>query len=314
MGQQNFSFSPEIFSSRQKRFFILLILIIAFCVLTVLDGFYTVGEQEQAVITMFGNILRTDTAGLYFKLPYIQRVQIVDMTTHGTGIGYETDKTFRNVVKEDESVMITSDFNFVNIDFYLEYKVSDPVAYLYNADNPEAILRNMLLACIRGIVSDYPVDEVITTGKNQIQVSVRERLTEMLEKSNIGLQCVNLTVQDAEPPTEKIIQAFKEVETARQARETMINSARKYQSEQIPEAEAKADQIIQRAEAVKSARIAEANGQAARFNSMYEEYKSYPLITKQRLFYETVETILPDAKVIITNGTQSQNLLPLDKF
>ena len=300
-------------NNKSQRFLILLGIVIAFAVLTFLDGFYTVGEQEQAVITMFGNIVRTDTAGLYFKIPYLQRVQIVDMTTHGTGIGYETDKSFRNVSKEDESVMITSDFNFVNIDFYLEYKVSDPVAYLYNSESPELILRNMLLSCIRGTVADYPVDEVITTGKNQIQVSVREKLTEMLRESNIGLQCVNLTVQDAEPPTEKIIQAFKEVETARQARETVINSAKKYRSEQIPKAEAEADKIIQEAEAIKSARIAEATGQTARFNNMYEEYKTYPLITKQRLFYETIEEILPNSKVIITDGN-SEKLMPLDKF
>ena len=298
---------------RQQKLFIPAIIIAIFAVLVSFDGFYTVGEQEQAVITMFGNIIRTDTAGLYFKLPFIQSVHIVDMTTHGTGIGYETDKSFRNVTREDESVMITSDFNFVNIDFYLEYKVSDPVAYLYNSDNPEAILRNMLLSCIRSVVSDYPVDEVITTAKSQIQLSVREKLTEMLEHSNIGLQCVNLTVQDAEPPTEKIIQAFKEVETARQARETMINAAKKYQSEQIPAAEAKADQVIQKAEAVKSARIAEANGQAARFRNMYEEYRAYPLITRQRLFYEAMEEILPNAKIIITDGNTSK-LMPLDKF
>ena len=298
---------------RKDKLFAPIVIVLIVAIAVGFDGFYTVGEQEQAVITMFGNIIRTDTAGLYFKLPFFQRVHIVDMTTHGTGIGYETDKTFRNVTKEDESVMITSDFNFVNIDFYLEYKVSDPVAYLYNSDNPEAILRNMLLACIRSTVADYPVDEVITTAKNQIQTSVREKLTDMLSASNIGLQCVNLTVQDAEPPTDKIIQAFKEVETARQARETMINAAKKYQSEQLPAAEAKADQIIQKAEAVKSARIAEAKGQAARFSSIFDEYKAYPLITKQRLFYEAIEEILPNAKVIITDG-DSQKLLPVDKF
>lgn len=298
---------------RHRKLIIPAVIVVALAAFTALDGTYIVGEQEQAVITMFGTIVRTDSAGLYFKLPFIQRVHIVDMTTHGTGIGYKTERDFRNTTIEDESVMITSDFNFVNIDFYLEYKASDPVAYLYNSDNPENILRNMLLACIRSTVSDYPVDEVITTGKSQIQTEVRDKLTAMLRESNIGLQCVNLTVQDAEPPTEKIIQAFKEVETARQARETMINSARKYQSEQIPSAEAQADQIIQKAEAVKSARIAEAKGQASRFISMFEEYKAYPLITKQRLFYETLEDILPGAKVIITDG-DTQNLMPVDKF
>ena len=299
---------------RQQKFLRSAIIVIAFVALVVLNGFYTVGEQEQAVVTMFGNVIRTDTAGLYFKLPFIQRVHFVDMTTHGNSIGYNTDKrTGRNAANEEESLMITSDFNFVNIDFYLEYKVSDPVAYLYNSDIPEFILRNMLLSCIRGVVSDYPVDEVITTGKSQIQASVRERLTDMLTKSNIGLQCVNLTVQDAEPPTDKIIQAFKEVETARQARETMINSAKKYQSEQLPLAEAKADQVIQKAEALRTARIAEANGQAARFSRMYEEYKAYPLITKQRLFYEAIEEILPGAKLIITDG-KTEKLMPLEKF
>lgn len=298
---------------RNEKFITLLIIVFLAVAATGFDGFYTVGEQEQAVITMFGSIVRTDTAGLYFKLPFIQKVRIVDMTTHGTGIGYDTDKKGRTLNREDESVMITSDFNFVNIDFYLEYKVSDPVAYLYNSDNPEAILRNMLLSCIRSTVADYPVDEVITTAKNEIQTSVRSKLTDMLSTSGIGLQCVNLTVQDAEPPTDKIIQAFKEVETARQARETMINAAKKYQSEQLPAAEAKADQVIRKAEAVKSARIAEAKGQAARFNNIFDEYKAYPLITKQRLYYEALEDILPDAKVIITDG-DSQKLLPVDKF
>ena len=298
---------------KHEKFLAVVIVALILVIAIGFDGFYTVGEQEQAVITMFGNIVRTDTAGLYFKLPFIQRVHIVDMTTHGSSIGYDTDKKGRTSAREDESVMITSDFNFVNIDFYLEYKVSDPVAYLYNSDNPELILRNMLLSCIRSTVADYPVDEVITTAKSQIQTSVRDKLTEMLVQSNIGLQCVNLTVQDAEPPTDKIIQAFKEVETARQARETMINAAKKYQSEQIPAAGAKADQIIQKAEAVKSARIAEAKGQTSRFVNMFEEYKAYPLITKQRLFYETLEEVLPSAKIIITDG-DSQKLLPVDKF
>ena len=298
---------------RNEKFLVPIVIAVIAAAAIGFDGFYTVGEQEQAVITMFGSIVRTDTAGLYFKLPFIQSVNIVDMTTHGAGIGYSTDTKGRSVNREDESMMITSDFNFVNIDFYLEYKVSDPVAYLYNSDNPELILRNMLLACIRSTVADYPVDEVITTAKGEIQTTVREKLTAMLTASSIGLQCVTLTVQDAEPPTDKIIQAFKEVETARQARETMINSAKKYQSEQIPAADAKADQVIQKAQAVKSARIAEAKGQAARFSNMFDEYKAYPLITKQRLFYETIEQILPDAKVIITDGA-SQKLLPVDKF
>ncbi|MBQ4419023.1 MAG: FtsH protease activity modulator HflK, partial [Synergistaceae bacterium] len=296
-----------------NKYLIIFIIIVLAIASTILDGFYTVGEQEQAVITMFGNIVRTDTAGLYFKIPWLQKCYIVDMTTHGTGIGYRTDKQGRNITLDSEGIMITSDFNLVNVDFYLEYKVSDPIAYLYQAEQPENILRNMILACIRDTVVNFTVDDVITTGKSQIQAEVKDKLAKMLSEYNIGLQCVNLTVQDAAPPTREIVQAFKEVETAKQSKETTINGAKKYQSEQLPLAEAKADQIIQKAEAVKQSRISEAQGQAARFNNIYNEYQAFPLITKQRLFYETLEEILPNMKVIITDG-KTQNLMPLNKF
>ncbi|MBQ3376910.1 MAG: FtsH protease activity modulator HflK [Synergistaceae bacterium] len=296
-----------------NKYLIIFIIIVLAIASTILDGFYTVGEQEQAVITMFGNIVRTDTAGLYFKIPWLQKCYIVDMTTHGTGIGYRTDKQGRNITLDSEGIMITSDFNLVNVDFYLEYKVSDPIAYLYQAEQPENILRNMILACIRDTVVNFTVDDVITTGKSQIQSEVKDKLAKMLSEYNIGLQCVNLTVQDAAPPTREIVQAFKEVETAKQSKETTINGAKKYQSEQLPLAEAKADQIIQKAEAVKQSRISEAQGQAARFNNIYNEYQAFPLITKQRLFYETLEEILPNMKVIITDG-KTQNLMPLNKF
>ena len=296
-----------------NRYFILFVVIVLAVAATILDGFYIVGEQEQAVITMFGNIVRTDTAGLYFKIPYLQKCQIVDMTTHGTGIGYAVASNGQNITIDDEGIMITSDFNLVNVDFYLEYKVSDPIAYLYQTSAPEDILRNMVLACIRSTVVNFTVDDVITTGKSQIQTEVKDALTAMLQEYHVGLQCVNLTVQDAAPPTAEIVQAFKEVETAKQSKETTINVAKKYQSEQLPLAEAQADQILQRAEAVKQARIAEAQGQAARFSNMYNEYQAYPLITRQRLLNEAMEETLPGLKVIITDG-KTQQLMPLEKF
>ncbi len=275
-------------------------------------AFYNVGEQEQAVLTMFGQIVRTDTAGLYFKVPLLQQVHKVDMTTHGIGIGYQVEGG-QNISVEEEGVMITSDFNFVDIDFYLEYKVSDPVAYLYNTMEPEITMKNMALACIRSTVINYPVDEVITTAKGQIQAEVKEKLQEELTRQEVGLTVVNVSVQDAEPPTPEIVQAFKEVETAKQGKETAVNNAKKYQNEQIPRAEANADKITQQAEADKQARIAEAEGQAERFDRMYAEYQKYPLITKQRMFYEAMEEVLPGVKVIITDGN-TQELLPIESF
>ncbi len=290
-----------------------LIVIAIIFLFTLLNGsFYSVKEQEQAILTMFGKVVRVDTAGLYFKVPYIQQVHLIDMTTHGIGIGY-TIQDGQNITVEDEGIMITSDFNFVDIDFYLEYKVSDPVAAYYNSEDPDLIMKNMALACIRDTVVNYPVDDVITTAKGQIQSEVKERLQTELSDKNIGMMVVNISVQDAEPPTQEIVTAFKSVETAKQGKETAINNAKKYQSEELPKAEAEADKIIQDAEAAKQARIAEAEGQVARFNEMYEQYKLQPYITKKRLFYETMEELLPDLKVIITDGNTEQ-MLPLDSF
>jgi membrane protease subunit HflK len=292
---------------------VVLIVIVALFALTIVNGsFYSVKEQEQAILTMFGKVVRVDTAGLYFKIPYIQQVHLVDMTTHGIGIGYVL-KDGQNITVDDEGIMITSDFNFVDIDFYLEYKVSDPVAAYYNSEDPEMIMKNMALASIRNTVVNYPVDDVITTAKGQIQAEVKERLATELAEKNIGMSVVNISVQDAEPPTEEIVQAFKSVETAKQGKETAVNNAKKYQSEELPKAEAAADKILQDAEAAKQARIAEAEGQVARFNEMYEQYKLQPYITKKRLFYETMEELLPDLKVIITDGN-TQQMLPLDSF
>ncbi len=287
------------------------IVLVLFMIIT--SSFYRVTEQENAVVTMFGQVIRTDSAGLYFKIPFIQKVQIVDITTHGTGIGYVVSETGQNIDDDSNSVMITSDFNLLDIDFYLEYKVSDPVAYLYNSNAPETILKNIALSSIRSTVVNYTVDEAMTTGKGQIQAEVKEAMVKELNERNIGLQVVNITVQDSEPPTEEIIQAFKAVETAKQGADTAKNNALQYQNEKLPEAEAEADRILQNAEAQKAARIAEAEGQVARFNQMYEQYKLYPLITKKRMFYETMEDILPELKVIITDG-ETQTMYPIESF
>ena len=304
--------SGEKFRKKVKLLVPVALLAVLIC-LVVYSGMYNIKEQQQGVVTMFGKVVRTDTAGLHFKLPLIQRVHKVDMTTHGTGIGYIVSPTGQNIANTSDGIMITSDFNLINIDFYLEYRVSDPVAYLYHSKEPEAILKNIALASIRSTVVNYTVDEAMTTGKSAIQAEVKAKMVEELAEQDIGLQVVNITIQDAEPPTAEIIQAFKSVETAKQGAETKINQARKYQSEQIPAAEAAADRIIQSAEAQKAARIAEAEGQVARFAKMYEEYANNPDITRQRLYYEALEKVLPGIKIYITDGS-TQTMLPLEPF
>lgn len=281
------------------------------------SGLYRVSEQEQAVVTRLGKVQDVKTAGMYFKIPIIDTVQKVRTTTYGIPIGYITNESYGESGYAEsipeQSLMITSDFNFVNTDFYIEYRVSDPVSYLYNSSEPEAILENLAQAAIRTVVSNYNVDDVMTTSKNKVQSDVRDSLVSALTNANIGLEVVNVSIQDVEPPTKDVMSAFKAVENAKQGSETSINNANKYKSEQLPAAEANADKIVKAAEAKKEARIAEAEGQVARFNAMYDQYRLNPLITKQRMFYEAMEDILPDLKVIIDDGG-TQTMLPLESF
>ena len=283
----------------------IIVLVIAVAIIA-FRSIYFISEQKNGVVTQFGKVVRVDTAGMHFKAPW-QSLQTVDITTHGTGIGYYV-KDGQNIASEEDGIMITSDFNLLNIDFYMEYKVSDPVAYLYNSKTPEEILENIALANIRTVVSNYTVDEAMTTAKGLIEQEVKEAMIKSLEDTNIGLSVQNITIQDSEPPTEDIIAAFKAVETAKQGADTAKNNALQYKNEQIPKAEAKADKIVQNATAAKEARIAEATGEASKFNKMYEQYSMYPEITKKRMFFEKVEEILPNTRVIITDG-QSKIIL-----
>lgn len=293
--------------------FVVLGVVIAF---TVFSSIYSVSEQEQAVITQFGKVVGVEGAGLHFKVPFIQESTRVNTTTQGMPIGYEESGT--NDPNEDlsdysDSMMITKDFNFVNIDFYLEYKVVNPEVYLFNTDEPLDTLRNLTKASIRSTISKYLVDEVMTTAKGKIQAEVKDRLIAEMQKVDLGIEVVNVSIQDAEPPTAEVVQAFKAVETAKQGAETAINNANKYQSEKLPSANADADKIIKEAEAYKENRIAEAEGQVARFSDTYKEYKKFPLITKKRMFYEALEEVLPNLDVVITDG-KTQSIYPVDKF
>ena len=278
--------------------------------LLVLNATYQIREQEQAVLITLGQAQAVTSPGLHFKIPFIQQVRKVNTTIQGLSIGYDSAT---NESITSDSLMITSDFNFVNVDFYVEYRYSDPVKAVYASKNPVDILKNISQSCIRTVIGSYPVDDVLTTGKNEIQAAIREMIVDRLEEQDIGIQLVNITIQDSEPPTVEVMEAFKAVETAKQGKETALNNANKYRNEQLPQAQAKADGIIKDAEAAKTERINEATAQVARFNAMYEEYIKNPTVTKQRMFYETMEEVLPSLKVIITDGG-TQTLFPLESF
>jgi membrane protease subunit HflK len=252
------------------------------------------------VIATFGTPNVVEDSGLHFKIPFVQTLRKVDMSVRGMPIGYTPGD---NQTIENESLMITKDFNFVSVDFYIEWQVVDAVAYTYAAQDPELVLKTLAMSYIRDTIGSYNIDEVLTTGKAQIQSEIKTKLAERLEKEKIGVAIRSVAIQDAEPPTTAVSNAFKAVEDAKQQAEKTVNEANTYRNQQIPAAEAQANAVLESAEATKQARISEAQGQIARFTAMYEEYIKFPSVTKTRMYYEAMEELLPDLKVIIQDGS-----------
>ena len=275
-----------------------------------LTCFYTVEDKQQAGGTTIGKGTNVTEAGVHFKLPLVsQKEEKIELGYSSSGNSYE--------VNDSESTMITGDYNIVNVDFFVEYKISDPVQYLYSSNEPELILRNLIQSQIRNVVGSSSVDAVLTDGKEGIQMQVKELVTEILKEYDIGLTLVDVKIQDAEPPTQEVIEAFKAVETAKQQAETVINDAKAYQNAQLPQAQAQADQLIQNAEYLKQKRINEAIEKVAMFEAMYSEYAQNPAITRTRMYYETISQVLPGVKLYINTGGQGgdvQMLLPLESL
>lgn len=286
----------------------------------VMSCFYTVDDKQQAVVTTFGKVTDITDAGVHFKLPFgIQNVHKVDVNVYQKiELGYNSmGNDYYGVANSSESTMITGDYNIVNVDFFVEYKISDPVAYLYSSNSPELILRNLIQSQVRNVVGSSSVDAVLTDGKENIQMQVKDLVTQILAEYNIGLTLVDVKIQDSEPPTQEVIEAFKAVETAKQQAEAVINEAKAYENAKLPQAQAEADQLIQNAEYLKQKRINEAKEQVAMFTAMYQEYKRNPAITRSRMYYEAIQEILPGVKLYIntSNGADDvQMLLPLESL
>ena len=281
--------------------------------------FYTVDDKQQAVVTTFGKVTDVTDAGLHFKLPFgIQKAHKVDVNVYQKiELGYSStggDEYYQ--VYEKESTMITGDYNIVNVDFFVEYKISDPVQYLFSSNKPELILRNLIQSQVRNVVGSTSVDAVLTDGKEGIQSQVKDLVTQILAEYDIGLTLVDVRIQDSEPPTLDVIEAFKAVETAKQQAETVVNDAKAYQNAQLPDAQARADKLVQNAQYLKQKRINEATQQVAMFSAMYEEYKLNPEITRSRMYYEAVSQILPGVKLYINTGDSNSvdMLLPLESI
>ena len=295
-------------------------LMIGLAVLVVLIGiltcFYTVDDKQKAVVTTFGKVTDVTDAGLHFKLPFgIQKAKKVDVNVYQKiELGYVTDANGNTTTVETESAMITGDYNIVHIDFFVEYRISDPVKYLYSSNNAPLILKNLIQSQVRNVVGSTSVDAVLTDGKADIQQQVRTLVVEVLAEYDIGLTLVDVRIQDADPPTEQVREAFKNVETAKQNAEAVVNEAKAYQNAQLPAAEAEAIELLKNAEFLKKSRINEAIEQVAMFEAMYGEYAQNPEITKSRMYYEIISQVLPGVKVYINtgDGESVDMLLPLD--
>lgn len=319
--QNDQSSSPKkSFGFKKLRTTVTVILVAGFLLIAGLTCFYTVDDKQQAVVTTCGKATDVTDAGVHFKLPFgIQRVQKVDVNVYQKiELGYRTDVYNEEGydVNTDESTMITGDYNIVNVEFFVEYKISDPVKYLYSSNDPELILRNLIQSQVRNVVGSSSVDAVLTDGKENVQMQVKELVTQILEKYDIGLSLVDVKIQDSEPPTAEVVEAFKAVETAKQQAETVVNDAKAYKNAKLPDAQAQADQLIQNAEYLKQKRINEAVEQVAMFNAMYKEYAINPSITRSRMYYEAISEILPGVKLYIntSNGSDVDMLLPLESI
>ena len=288
--------------------------VVVVALVLIANCFYTIGETEKGVLTTFGKVTAIQNAGLNFKLPDpIQHIDKVDMTTRKLTLGYSETESGYVYVNEYDAKMITGDYNIVAVDFFIEWKVSDPQKFLFNSQDPIAVLENIAKAAARDVVGSYDVDNVLTDGKVTIQSSIRDLMSQRVSQYDIGIQIFEVKIQDAEPPTNEVTTAFKDVETAKQTMETTINQATAYKNTVIPSANAQADKIIKDAEAYRQERINAAMGAAAKFSEMYAQYKLNPEITRKRLYLEMMEDVLPGVMLYIdTSNGGVDKLLPIE--
>ncbi|MFB3164559.1 FtsH protease activity modulator HflK [Neobacillus sp. 179-J 1A1 HS] len=279
-----------------------LIFLGAILVIVGFTTWYTVDESEQAVIITFGKVEEGVTEpGLHFKLPWpIQSVETLSKETFSLQFGYEEKD---GKVKEfpEETKMITGDENIVLADLVVQWKITDPAKYLFNAEHPEEILFNSTSASLRSIIGSSKIDDALTSGKAEIEADVRDLLSTLVEKYDIGISILAVKLQDVELPNDEVRKAFTNVTDARETMNTKINEAGKYRNKRTNEAKGEEAAIKSKAQGDKAARIETARGDVSVFNKLYDEYRTNPDITRERLMLETLEQVLPNAEIYIMN-------------
>ena len=281
-------------------------------VIWLLLGLYSVGPDEVGVVQRFGKYNRVVGSGLNYHIPYpIETVKTPKVTeVKRIEIGFRTVGKNQYRTIEQESLMLTGDENIVDAELIVQYKIKDPRDYLFNFIGPELTLREASEASLRTVIGRHNIDEALTSGKLMIQEETKELLQIILDKYETGVIVVAVQLQDVSPP-KQVIDAFKDVASAKEDKNRMINEAEGYRNDVIPKARGQAQAMIRESEGFRESRIKRAEGDVAKFKAIVKEYTKAKEVTKERLYLEAMEEILPGIdKYIVPNG-EDGNLLNL---
>jgi membrane protease subunit HflK len=287
-------------------------LLVAALALWLFTGVYMVGPDEVGVVRTFGEYTRVAQSGLNYHFPYpIEQVNTPAVTeVKRIEIGFRTLNNGQYRTVEKESLMLTGDENIVDAEMIVQYKIKDPVAYLFKIVEPELTVREAAEASLRSVVGRNKIDETLTTGKFQIQEGTKTQLQLILDKYESGIHIVAVQLQDVSPPKE-VIGAFKDVASAKEDKNRMVNQAEGYRNDIIPKARGEAEAMIRDAEGFRESRIKRSEGDAAKFTTILKEYRKAKSITQKRLYLETMEKVLPGIEKIIIPDKDSGNMLNL---
>lgn len=278
--------------------------------------FFQVRPEEVGIITRFGKYVRQEESGLHMKLPILERVYKVAVERQNKEeFGFRTTSTgiqsqYTKVGTADESLMLTGDLNLADVEWVVQYRISDPYQYLFKVREPVNTMRDISEACMRQIVGDRTVNEVLTVGRIEIATNVLAEIQRLCTEYSLGIKIEQVVLQDVNPP-DPVKDAFNAVNQAQQEKETLVNQARSEYNKVIPRATGEAEETIQKAEGYATERVNNALGEAARFNALYREYVKAPEVTKRRLYLETMASVIPKLGNKVITDDEGNNVLPL---
>jgi len=285
--------------------------------LWLLSGIYIVDPAEKGVVLRFGAYQNTTSQGPHWRIPYpfesVYKVNVEQIRATEIGFRNIQNSSYSGAVSS-ESLMLTKDENMVDVKLAVQYKIADAKAYLFNVFNPELTLSHVVQSVIRQVVGDNTMDHVLTTGREQVAQEVKTASQGLLNEYNTGLIITAVTMQDAQPPIQ-VKASFDDVVKAREDEQRYINEAKAYANDIVPKARGASQRLIAEAEAYKSQVVSKSEGEAYRFNQILEEYLKAPVVTKERLYRETLEEVLGSTnKVIVDSNSNSLMYLPIDQL